>query len=47
MADQDTDHKGIVYCHRTAHALGETIRRLILIYEVLSAEEIVGRVEFL
>jgi predicted nuclease of predicted toxin-antitoxin system len=47
MADQDTDHAGIVYCHRTAHSLGETIRRLILIYEVLSANEIVGRVQFL
>jgi len=47
MAERDSDHPGIVFCHRTAYSIGETIRRLILVYEVLSAEEIAGRVEFL
>ena len=47
MASEDSDHPGIVYCHRTAHSIGESIRRLILVYEVLRADEIRGRVEFL
>lgn len=47
MASQDLEHPGIVYCHRTAHSIGETIRRLILVYEVLAPDEIRGRVEFL
>ncbi len=47
MANQDSDHPGIVYCHRTAFSMGEVIRRLILLYEVLGAEEIRGRIEFL
>lgn len=47
MADRDSDHCGIVYCHRTAYSIGEMIRRLILVYEVLSESEISGQVEFL
>lgn len=47
MADQDADHPGIVYCHKTSYSIGEIIRRLILAYEILSAQEIRGRVEFL
>lgn len=47
MADRDTSHCGIIYCHRMAHSIGETIRRLILVYEVLSMGEMAGRVEFL
>jgi predicted nuclease of predicted toxin-antitoxin system len=47
MASEGLDHPGVVYCHRTAHSIGEMIRRLILVYEVLGADEIRGRVEFL
>lgn len=47
MASRDSDHPGIVYCHRKAFSLGELIRRLILVYEVLGPQEIRGRVEFL
>jgi predicted nuclease of predicted toxin-antitoxin system len=47
MASQDSDHPGIVYSHRTALSVGEMIRRLILVFEVLTADEIRGRVEFL
>lgn len=47
LADQDFNHPGIVYCHKTAYSVGEIIRRLILVYEVLSPDEIRGRVEFL
>jgi predicted nuclease of predicted toxin-antitoxin system len=47
MASRDSDHPGIVYSHRTALSVGEMIRRLILVYEVLVVDEIRGRVEFL
>lgn len=41
------NHPGIAYCHTEARTVGEIIRALILIYEVLSPEEIRGHVEFL
>ena len=47
LAGQGSHHSGIVYCHKTAHSVGEMIRRLIFLYEVLTAGEIQGRVEFL
>ena len=47
MSDQFKDHPGIVYCNRINRSIGEIIRGLILIYEVLSPEEIAGKVEFL
>ncbi len=47
LAGQHAHHAGIVYCHKTAHSVGEMIRRLTFLYEVLMAAEIEGRVEFL
>lgn len=41
------DHPGIVYCRRSAHTLGEIIRFLLLVYEVCTPEEMVGRTEYL
>jgi predicted nuclease of predicted toxin-antitoxin system len=47
LASQSNDHPGIAYCHQTSRSIGEIIRTLILIYEVLTPEEMAGRVEFL
>lgn len=47
LAAQNAEHNGIAYCHKSERSLGEIIRSLILMYEVLMPEEIVGRVEFL
>lgn len=47
IARSTQDHPGIAFCEQTARSTGEIIRHLILIYEVLTAEEIAGRVEFL
>jgi len=47
IASRTSDHSGIAYCHATARGVGEIIRRLILIYEVLAADEIAGQVEYL
>lgn len=45
LAAQGVDHPGIAYCHKSARSLGEIIRSLILIYEVLTPEEMAGRVQ--
>lgn len=47
MSSQSVDHPGVAYCHKGARSIGEIIRALRLIYEVLSQEEMQGRVEYL
>ena len=47
FASRSTEYPGIVYCDKTACSIGEIIRGLILIYEVLTPEEMAGRVEYL
>ena len=47
LASRTRDHPGIVYCDRTARSIGDIIRSLILIYEVLTPEEMAGRVEYI
>ncbi len=46
-AQQNTDHPGMVYCPMGSRSVGEIIRSLILIYEVLTPEEMEGHVEYL
>jgi predicted nuclease of predicted toxin-antitoxin system len=46
-ASQSSDHPGIAYCHMSARSMAEIIRSLILMYEVLTPEEIAGHVEYL
>ena len=46
LAAQDHEHAGIVYA-RQQTSVGEIIRGLLLIYNVLSAEEMIGHIEFL
>ena len=40
-------HAGIAYCRQQATSMGEMVRRLALIHDLLLPEEMVGRVEFL
>ena len=47
LASHTRDHPGIVYCDKLSHSIGDIVRSLILIYEVLTTEEIAGRVEYL
>lgn len=47
LASQTNAHNGIVYCHKTKYTVGDLVRRLILVFEVLTLEEMVGHVEFL
>ena len=44
---QGVAHAGIAYCQQQSMSVGEMLRRVILIYDLLSAEEMAGRVEFL
>ena len=46
LAATVSDHRGIVYTSQE-NTVGEIIRGLMLIYQVLSAEEMVGHVEYL
>jgi predicted nuclease of predicted toxin-antitoxin system len=47
LANRSSEHPGIAYCHKTARSTGDIIRSVILIYEALTPEEMVGQVEFL
>jgi hypothetical protein len=40
-------HSGIAYCQQQSKSIGEMLRRVVLIHDLLSPEEIAGRVEFL
>jgi hypothetical protein len=40
-------HAGIAYCLAGALTVGELLRHLVLIYDLLSAEEMENRIEFL
>jgi len=42
-----SDHAGIAFCQLTGRSVGEIIRSLLLIHEVMRPEEIARRVEFL
>ncbi|MCI0490717.1 MAG: hypothetical protein L0229_29335, partial [Blastocatellia bacterium] len=46
-ASTESNHYGIVYGHKAAHSIGHIIDSLILIYEVLTLEEMAGRVEYI
>ncbi len=40
-------HGGIAYCRKGSRSIGEIVRGLVLIWEVLEPEDMVDRVEFL
>lgn len=40
-------HAGIAYCEQGASSIGEILRQLALIYDLLTPEEMAGKIEFL
>jgi predicted nuclease of predicted toxin-antitoxin system len=40
-------HAGIAYCHQQSRSVGEIIRGLVMIWEILDPEDMRNRVEFL
>jgi hypothetical protein len=47
MHRQQSQHAGIAYYRQGARTIGQLVESLVLIHEVLDADEMVGRVEFL
>lgn len=47
IASCSTAHPGITYCKKGTRSIGEILEALILIYEVMTPEEMMGCVEFL
>jgi predicted nuclease of predicted toxin-antitoxin system len=44
---QGVQHSGIAYCHQQSRTIGEMIRALELLWEVLEPDEMHNRVEFI
>lgn len=44
---QEKNHCGIIYAHQKDYSIGECIRRLNLVVDILSPEEMENHVEFL
>jgi len=47
IANRSINHPGIAYCKKGTRSIGEIIECLVLIYEVLTPQEMIGHVEFL
>ncbi|MDM9382548.1 hypothetical protein QUB80_17760 [Chlorogloeopsis sp. ULAP01] len=47
LSSQGSEHCGIVYCQKDTKSIGYLIRMLILLYEVVTVEELKNRVEYL
>ncbi|MEH1814209.1 MAG: DUF5615 family PIN-like protein [Nostoc sp.] len=45
IASYRLDHPGITYCKKGTRSIGEIIETLVLMYEVMTPEEMVWRVE--
>ena len=44
---QSAAHAGIAYCHQGLRSVGDLIRRLLIIHEHLTPDDMAGHVEFL
>ncbi|CAN1208802.1 DUF5615 domain-containing protein [Tumidithrix helvetica PCC 7403] len=47
IAHHGHEHHGIAYCRKDARSTGNIIRTLILLYEVASSDEMMGKIEYL
>ena len=47
LHDQELSHSGIIYCHIGARSIGQIIRGLVLIWEVLTPEDMKDHLEFI
>ena len=44
---QGVSHAGIVFCQQQSMSIWEMLRRVVLVHDLLTPEEIAGKVEFL
>lgn len=47
LHNQQHRHAGIAYCQQGARTIGEIVAGLVLVYEILGQDEMIGRIEFL
>jgi predicted nuclease of predicted toxin-antitoxin system len=47
IASARDDHPGIAFSQKDRRSIGEIVEQLVLVYEVLEPEEMVGRVQYL
>ncbi|MEK6260145.1 MAG: DUF5615 family PIN-like protein [Planctomycetota bacterium] len=47
MHEAHVAHTGLVYCHQNSRTIGETVRLLVLLWELYDADEMVNRLEYL
>jgi len=47
IASRSSEHPGIAYCKQGTRSIGEIIESLVLIHEVYTLKDMVGRVEYL
>jgi len=47
IASRSSEHPGIAYCKQGTRSIGEIIESLVLIHEVYTPKDMVGRVEYL
>src|SRR5262245_28924573 len=40
------EHAGIAYCHQHARSIGQILSRLFLVHQVLEADEMANRIEY-
>ena len=46
-SDEGRTHYGVIYCHITAHGIGDCIRNLKILATVLTSEDMINHIEFL
>lgn len=47
LAQSDIKHLGIIYCPQQTKSIGQIIQGLVLIWELLEPEEMLGNIEYL
>lgn len=47
LHDQGVKHSGIAYCHQQKHSIGDAIRALVLLWDVLDPDDMKNHVEFI
>jgi hypothetical protein len=47
LHDRGTEHAGIAYCHQQKRSIGDVIRGLVLLWEILEPEDMRNHVEFI
>lgn len=47
LHEKGVTHFGIVYCQQNKRSIGQIIRFLVLVYEIMDSQEMVGQLEYL